>query len=89
HEKFYDGVGKLGHVSDGILILPDEKQIAIEVELSLKGKTRIERIFKQYSTQFSIKEVWYYCPENMVKSLSLLAQRMPFIKIHNIADFLA
>lgn len=89
HDKFYEGVGKTGHLSDGMLVFPDGKQIAIEVELSLKGKNRIERIFKGYGAQFSIKEAWYYCPEGLIKPLKKLAEKMPFIKIYNIAEFLA
>ena len=61
HDKFFDGLGKVGHISDGILMFPDGKQIAIEVELSTKGKNRIEKILKGYGVQLAIKEVWYYC----------------------------
>jgi len=88
HEKFYEGVGKAGHVSDGILVFPDGKEVAVEVELSIKGKKRIERIFKSYAAQFSIKEVWYYCPHGMVNALSVLSAKIPFIKINNLAEFL-
>jgi hypothetical protein len=88
HEKYYAGVGKSGHLSDGVLVFPDEKQVAIEVELSLKGKERIKRILKNYSTQFSIKEVWYYCLPGMVSSLSILAAKMPFVKVYNLREFL-
>lgn len=88
HEKYYEGVGKRGHVSDGILIFPDEKQVAIEVELSFKGKDRIKRILREYGTQFSIKEVWYYCPPGMVSALSALTTKLSFIKVFNLAEFL-
>ena len=87
-EKFTDGVGKRGHLSDGMLIFPDEKQIAIEVELTMKSKSRIERIFKNYGAQFSVNEVWYYCHEKMIASLTALTEKMPFIKIHNLEAFL-
>ena len=89
HDKFYEGVGKAGHVSDGILVFPDGKQVAIEVELSIKGKNRIERIFKSYVSQFSIREVWYYCPEGMILPLKTLAEKIPFIKINSLSEFLS
>jgi hypothetical protein len=56
-DKFFDGVGKRGHLSDGYLIFPEGKQVAIEVELSLKGRNRTESILKGYGREFSIEEV--------------------------------
>lgn len=88
HDKFYDGVGKSGHVSDGLLVFPDQKQVAIEVELHLKGKPRLERIMRNYALQFVIKEVWYFCPPNLITALSSILEKMPFIKIHNLSEFL-
>lgn len=89
HDKFYDGVGKRGHVSDGILLSPDDKQIAIEVEMSVKGKNRMEKILKGYGAQFNIKEVWYFCLPNVASMLSVVAVKMPFIKIFDLEKFLA
>ena len=40
-QKFYYGVGRGGHVADGLLIFPDERKVAIELELSVKGKRRL------------------------------------------------
>lgn len=88
HEKFYSGIGKVGHLADGMLQFPDDKSIAIEVELRMKGKVRIERILKGYASQLSIKEVWYYCPTGMVEVLKSLTVKMPFIKVFDITDFL-
>lgn len=48
HDKCADGLGRRGHLSDGMLIFPDGKKIAIEVELTMKGKNRLERILKGY-----------------------------------------
>jgi hypothetical protein len=87
-DKFFTGVGKSGHLSDGFLVFPDEKQIAVEVELSLKGKNRTEKILKGYGGDFSIKEVWYYCPEGIAASLRVIASKMPFVKIHSLREFL-
>lgn len=87
--KYFNGVGKGGHVADGILILPDEKKIAIEVELTKKGGDRLERIMKGYTGQFSIKAVWYYCPKKLTHKLSAAAKTLHFIKIYSIEDFLS
>lgn len=87
-DKFLDGVGKHGHLSDGVLVFPEGNQIAIEVELSLKGKNRLERILKGYGGDFSMKEVWYYCSEGVAASVRSLAASMPFVKIHLLKDLL-
>lgn len=47
-DKFIEGIGKSSHVPDGKLIFPDNREIAIEVELTLKSKQRLEQIFKTY-----------------------------------------
>jgi len=89
-DQFRDGVGKRGHVPDGILVFPDGRKIAIEVELTLKGKDRIGGIFRWYLKQGSdsIKEVWYYCSQDLIPVLTSLAGKMPFIKILNIYELL-
>jgi predicted transcriptional regulator len=89
HEKFHDGVGKTGHVSDGILVFPDRKRIAVEVEMSVKGKNRIEKILREYGADFSIKEVWYYCSKNVITAVNSVAIQMPFVKIFSLEEFLA
>jgi hypothetical protein len=93
HEKYFDGVGKHGHLPDGILLLPGdgkkEQKIAVEVELRLKGKMRIEKILKWYSSQFDFAEVWYYCPQGVADSLrSVVGASMPFVKIHSLREIL-
>jgi hypothetical protein len=87
-DKFFDGVGQRGHLSDGFLIFPEGKQVAIEVELSLKGRNRTESILKGYGGEFSIEEVWYYCPEGIASSLRSMAAKMPFIKVYDLREFL-
>lgn len=65
-EKFNSGqFDKSGHVSDGILVFPDGKQVAIEVELTMKAKDRLQQIFSEYGTQLDINEVWYFCNESI------------------------
>lgn len=88
-QKFYYGVGKLGHVADGVLIFPDDRKVAIEVELSIKGKLRIEKIFRAYAAQVAIREVWYFCADNVMPALSAMSAKKPFIKVHSLKSFLA
>ncbi len=87
HDKYKLGVGQQGHLPDGIMIL-DNKQIAIEVELSCKSKLRLEAILKAYAAQFSIQAVWYFCKESMQPRLQEAAKDMPFVKIYLLKNFL-
>jgi len=93
HAKYSGGVGKRGHLPDGILLLPDtdnkEQKIAIEVELRSKARARIEAILKWYTTQFDFAEVWYYCPQGVADALRLVVgEKMPFVKIHALREIL-
>ncbi|BBB15139.1 uncharacterized protein RVIR1_06410 [Candidatus Rickettsiella viridis] len=88
HEKYKLGVGKEGHLPDGILVFADGKQAAIEVELSSKSRQRLDDILKTYATQFTLQEVWYFCHESMVPRLKEEAKAMPFVKIHALKPFL-
>ena len=85
-DKFQDGIGKRGHIADGILIFPDQKKIAIEIELSAKGKRRISEIFRNYGAQHVIKEVWDFCSKNIIANYSELAGNKSFIKIHKLEE---
>lgn len=88
YDKFCEGIGKRGHVADGLLVFPDKRQIAIEVELSVKGRRRIEGILKSYSSNFEIKEVWYFCSPYAYTVLSDIAAKKSYIKIFSIKEFL-
>lgn len=46
--KFKDGIGWRGHVSDGFLVLLDQKPIAIEVEIGCKNKWDLKAILRGY-----------------------------------------
>ena len=87
-QKFYYGIGKKGHTADGILIFPDERKIAIEVERSLKGKRRLETILSTYGGQFEIDEAWYFCTDEIIRPLAMLAKNKPYIKIYSLKEFL-
>lgn len=87
-QKYYYGIGKTGHIADGILIFPDETKIAIEVELSMKGKRRIEKIISAYGGQLEITEAWYFCADPVIRPMSALAKNKSYIKIYSIKEFL-
>jgi hypothetical protein len=87
-QKFYYGVGRSGHVSDGVLIFPDGSKVSIEVELSLKSKQRLRGIFNAYAGTLAYKEVWYYCADTAMRGVTALAGKRSFIKIHSLEEFL-
>ena len=87
HDNFFNGIGVRGHVSDGVLIKPDNYSISIEVELTLKSKHRLESILKSYTAQLAIKEVWYFCTPPVIPTLTQMIQKRPFIKIYPLKDY--
>lgn len=87
-QKFYYGIGKSGHIADGILIFPDERKIAVEVELSMKGKRRLENIFNAYGGQLNIDEAWYFCADPLIRPLVALTKNKSYIKILSLKEFL-
>lgn len=87
-DKHANGVGKRGHLPDGALVFPDQSQVAIEVELTLKGKARLESILKGYGAAFGYKEVWYYCPDRIAANIAPMVAKMPFIKIYPLKELL-
>lgn len=88
HDKFKIGVGQRGHIPDGMLIMPDHKKIAIELELTLKGEFRLNKILRGYVGQLSIKEVWYFCSSKAFSKVNGAAKAFPFIKVHNLQGLL-
>lgn len=84
-DKYIKGLGKRGHIPDGMLLFPDDKEVAIEVELTMKSKRRLFEILGGYSGRFHINEVWYYCAPNIITRISKLAEKMPYIKFHNLS----
>src|SRR3990167_7913708 len=88
-QKFYYGIGKSGHLADGILILPDGVKIAIEIELSMKSKHRLKKIMNAFSGQLKIKEAWYFCADNIIPAVSaIVGKRTSFIKVHSLDELL-
>ncbi len=88
NDKFADGVGQRGHIADGMVLLPDKK-IAIEVELTVKGRTRLEKILKGYAKQADIDEIWYFCQQKTFNALQpFVAKMAPLIKTVLLENFL-
>jgi hypothetical protein len=87
-DAFCDGVGKKGHLADGVLILKDGKRIAIELELSLKGRYRLEKILKSYAMQFHFDEIWYFCDAKVIPTMKELTVNKPHIKILKLSHTL-
>lgn len=82
HEEFMEVIGKKhSHLPDGIFIDPDLGQIAIEVELTMKSKKRLEDILWDYMLHKHIKEVWYYCASDVAEKVAKIADNMEQIKI--------
>lgn len=86
HQLGINGLNDKQHVSDGILILNDQR-IAIEVELTVKSEARLKKIIQQYRKDFTIQAVWYFCGTQEVKNkLDLLIKNTDLIKTHLITQ---
>jgi hypothetical protein len=68
------------HLPDAVLNCQDS--VAIEVELNLKSRTRLETIVEELSLNYD--SVWYFAPARLRPKLSELAQTAPYqnVTIH-------
>ena len=81
-------IGKKGHTSDGLLLLNEDK-IAIEVELTRKGRRRLDSIRSYYLKCFNIDEIWYFCGNAEVeRHIKEAMGDLRNIKIHSLSSFL-
>ena len=85
-DQLEGGKRRPGHLPDAVLQMPDGKNIAIEVELTPKWKKRFEKIIKGYAASFYYKEVWYFCPTQLMARLKILIGNMDFIKLYDLKD---
>lgn len=69
-----------GHLPDAILHLPSEERIAIEVELTLKNRTRLNEIIQETSLRYD--SVWYYAKPKPFAALEKLVQDSPRGNVH-------
>lgn len=72
------------HFADGILILPDNKRVAIEVELTMKSKDRLNKILRDYWLQNEVEEVWYYCVPDIINRVKSLVNRYENITVQSL-----
>jgi hypothetical protein len=75
---------KIKHLCDGILVLPDDKQIAIEVELTMKTKERLNEIIRSYALHDRLKEVWYYCSPETIDRVRRAADKWDHVKVYGL-----
>lgn len=85
HDKGLSGVGQLGHIPDGYLHIGEDKPIAIELELSVKSRVRIQSIINDYGGNLGIKEIWYYTDQkNVARAIEKAAHDFSFIKVKEL-----
>ncbi len=76
-------------IPDGYLFFPNNRCMAIEVELTLKNKRRREEIFKNYAIALDIDEVWYVCSPEVERVLLRESEGYPFVKVSSFVEILA
>lgn len=82
HDEGLSGLGNTGHIADGYLFLQNQKPIAIELELSVKSRARLNNIIREYGGNLSVSEVWYFTDQNQVfNAIQKASNDYPFIKI--------
>jgi len=75
------------HIPDGLMLLGD-RQVAIEVELSVKSSKRLEKIISHYRRDVHIDEVWYFCGSKEVHNkLERHIDAMDNIKLLTLQDY--
>jgi predicted transcriptional regulator len=79
---------RYGHVADGMLIFPDEKKIAIEVELTMKGKDRLDKIIRSYIRNREINGVWYYCSPDIVNRVKKAVDWWSDVQVFGLGELL-
>jgi hypothetical protein len=84
------GFGQSVHFPDGILILPNGKRFAVEVEMTAKEKRRVEKILRVYLRRSDYSEVWYFCrTKRQVERVREIAKGYDFAKVFRLEEVLA
>ena len=82
HDEGLSGVGQLGHIADGFLTIGQDKPIAVELELSVKSRARINSIINGYGGNLAVKEVWYYTDnKEVIRAITKASKGFDFIKV--------
>lgn len=66
--------GRRRHLPDGILSV-DDGEVAIEVELHLKSRVRLQAIVDELSAAY--EQVWYFAPDRFAETLLEIAAAAP------------
>lgn len=73
-QRFARDHGSRSHLPDGLL--RSDQRIAVEVELTLKSRVRLQAIIDELSLAYD--QVWYFAPERLQPILTELASAAPF-----------
>lgn len=85
HDEGLSGVGQPGHIPDGHLHIGEDKPIAIELELSVKSRARIQSIIHAYGGNLAVREVWYYTDQpDVSRAILKAADGYDFIKVKSL-----
>ena len=89
--RFINGVGLSdhGHIPDGEIQFSNDKKWAIELEISVKASSRLDKIMKYYARNMDYSEVHYYVSDNIVFNAIQKAvdrAKLNHIKIINMED---
>jgi len=64
-------------------------RIAVEVELTLKSRTRLREIVVEFGRDYD--QVWYFVPDRIEETLTTIAQDAPQdnVRVHRYAPIVA
>lgn len=57
------------HVSDGVFEMPNGDRVTIELELTAKNRTALEKIILDHAADLEIDQVWYFVMDGSVRRL--------------------
>ena len=81
-QEGFKGVGVSGHLPDGLLRRPGQQPIAVELEMSTKGRRRLQQIVSGYAANMGLEEGWYFVTGQDVRHVvEEAAKPHDFIKV--------
>lgn len=82
-QKAENLAGTKVHLPDAVVLL-DKKNVAIEVELTLKSRARLLEIITDYDIDKTYSEVWYFCSPQITDAIEDVSKVSSKIKIHTL-----
>jgi len=71
------------HMPDGLLYIGDDKPVAIELEISLKERSRLREIVMDYALSTTVREVWYFVTNTTVRrSIKRATKNRPAFRVY-------